>query len=236
MNTEQLYYKDPALDAFDAEIVAIENLRDNMYAVELDQTAFYPEGGGQPSDQGTLDGPNGSLAVKLVRSQNGTIIHEGKMTGDMEAGDAVHGAVKWSRRLKFMRVHTAGHLLHDVLVSMAPDLVAVKGKHGDKAFLEYRGEIDEELMGRLTDGVSAAIDADLSVRSWESSLEELESLCESLPSNLPQGKALRAIQIGDFAPMPDGGVHVASTGEIGEVVVHHVKVENGGSTIRYGVK
>ncbi len=236
MSTEQIYYEDPMIDTFTAQVISSDHLRDNTYALELDRTAFYPEGGGQPSDQGMIEGPSGSLAVKLVRSQNGVILHEGKLTGDLSAGEEATGTVKWPRRTKFMRVHTAGHLVHDVLVSLAPDLQPLKGRHGDKAFLEYKGEVSEAVADQLSDRVNAAVEADLQVQSWESTLEELETLCNSLPPNLPRGKALRAIRIGEFEPMPDGGVHVSSTAEIGEVVIHHITVDNGSSTIRYGVK
>jgi Ser-tRNA(Ala) deacylase AlaX len=236
MNTEQIYYEDPTTDEFSAEVTAVDHRRGNTCMVELSRTAFFPQGGGQPSDQGTIEGPNGSLKIKVVRNENGDIVHEGDLSGDLVAGDAVSGSLKWSRRQKYMRIHTAGHLIHDVLMKQAPNLVALKGGHGDKAFLEYRGEISEEIAEGLQDVANEAVKADLPVRSWESSLEELEDLCVSLPPNLPRGKALRAIQIGDFEAMPDGGVHVASTADIGEVVIHHVKNEGGNSTIRYGIK
>jgi len=236
MNTDQLYYEDSTMSGFSAEVVALKHLRGNAWEAELDRTAFYPEGGGQPSDQGTITGPNGTLAVKITRNRNGNVIHEGALTGELSIGEEVQGEVKWPRRQKYMRIHTAGHLLHDVLVSKADGLEATKGRHGDKAFLEYRGEVDDAVVSALGAEVNAAVAADLPVRSWESSLDELEELCASLPPNLPLGKSLRAIQIGDFEPMPDGGVHVLTTKEIGEVVIHHVTVENGTTMIRYGVK
>lgn len=236
MNTEQLYYADPTTERFSATVEDVKALRGNTYAVELDRTAFYPEGGGQPSDQGRIEGSNGALSLKIARSQNGTIIHEGSLTGSLEIGDTVECEVKWPRRVKYMRVHTAGHLVHDVLTSHVDGLMALKGRHGDKAFLEYRGVVNDAAVSELSDWVNAAVAEDLPVRSWDSSREELEELCESLPTNLPHGKKLRALQIGDFEPMPDGGVHVSSTGQIGEVQIHHVTVNDGKSTIRYGVR
>ncbi len=236
MNTQKLYYDDPTSEEFSAQITSVDHLRGNTCAVELNSTAFFPQGGGQPSDQGTIEGPAGALKVKVVRSENGGIVHEGVLSGDLHTGEEVNGSVKWSRRRKYMRIHTAGHLIHDVLMEQAPELVAQKGGHGDKAFLEYQGEVPVEVTEGLQDAVNAKVKEDLPVRSWESSLGELEELCSSLPANLPRGKALRAIKIGDFDAMPDGGVHVAGTAEIGEVVIHHIKAENGKATIRYGVR
>jgi len=211
MNTQQLYYEDPASEQFSAEITSVDHLRGNIFAVELSRTAFFPQGGGQPSDQGTIEGPGGALKVKVVRSENDGIVHEGDLSGELHAGE-------------------------EVMTEQAPELVAQKGGHGDKAFLEYRGEIPAEVAEGLQDAVNEVVKENLPVRSWESSLEELEELCSSLPPNLPGGKALRAIKIGDFDAMPDGGVHVAGTAEIGEVVIHHVKTEDGKATVRYGVR
>jgi Ser-tRNA(Ala) deacylase AlaX len=236
MNTHLLYYDDPSRQAFRAEALRVAHLRGNTYNVTLDETAFYPEGGGQPSDQGEISGPNGILSVKLVRMQEGFVLHEGTLAGTLEEGEEVEGAIKWPRRTKYMRIHTAGHLIHDVLMSRAPDLVAVKGRHGDKAFLEYRGRMSTDVQEALEAAVNEAAARNLPVKSWESSREELEELCSQLPPNLPSGKALRAIQIGTYEPMPDGGVHVASTGELGQIVIHHVTEANGSTMVRYGVK
>lgn len=234
--TTQLYYEDPALERFSAEVERVTVLRGTTVAVILGQTAFFPEGGGQPSDQGVIRGPAGEVAVKIVRTQDDAIVHEGNLTGQLTPGDPVECEVKWHRRIKYMRVHSAGHLIHDVLVSQEPDLVPVKGRHGDKAFLEYRGALTEDLAERLGGLVNEEAGRDLPIRSWETSLEELEQLSATLPANLPRGKALRAIKIGDFTPMPDGGVHVGSTAQIGDILIHHITADGNHFIVRYGVR
>jgi alanyl-tRNA synthetase len=235
--TETLYYEDPYLQEADGEIVAVGPQRGNGAAVELDRTIFFPEGGGQPADQGEIETESGALRVKLVRAHGGRILHEGALTGELEPGQRFRARLKWPRRLKYMRVHTAGHLIHDVLMRARPDIAALKGRHGEKAFLEYRGLLEGQFAAELERRVNRALADDLEVRTWQSSYEELAELCSApLLANLPAGKPLRAIQIDGFAAMPDGGVHVRRTAEIGAVVIHHIKAADGASTIRYGVR
>lgn len=235
MSTEQIYYEDPYSTETPVEIASLTPRSGGMVAIELDRTIFYPEGGGQPTDQGDVTTDTGSIKISSVRSQNGAIVHEGKMTGTVEVGQAGTASIKWPRRHKYMRIHSAGHLLHDVLMSIRPDLKAIRGKHGDKAFLEYEGELDPTELENLQEKVNEAVVADLPVRTWECSYDELAEMCKTLPPNLPKNKQLRVLQIGDFEPMPDGGVQVKSTAEIGRVVIHHITTEDGHTTIRYGV-
>ncbi|MGE5700821.1 MAG: alanine--tRNA ligase-related protein [Arthrospira platensis] len=235
MNTEQVYYDEPYATEADVEITSISSRNGGMVALELNKTIFYPEGGGQPTDQGELVTGTGSVKISNVRNQNGAIVHEGKMTGTVEEGQSATASVKWPRRHKYMRIHSAGHLLHDVLVGMRPDLKAIRGKHGDKAFLEYEGELDPNQLEELQSKVNEAVAADLPIKTWECSYDELAEMCKTLPPNLPKDKQLRVLQIGHFEAMPDGGVQVKSTSEIGRVVIHHITNENGHTVIRYGV-
>lgn len=235
MKTEQVYYEEPYATEATVEIAAISPRNGGAVAVELNRTIFYPEGGGQPTDQGELTTDTGSIKVNSVRTQNGEIVHEGKMTGTVEVGQRGTASLKWPRRHKYMRIHSAGHLLHDVLTDMRPDLKAVRGKHGDKAFLEYEGKLDPGSLDELQAKVNEAVAADLPVKTWECSYEELAEMCKALPPNLPKDKQLRVLRIGEFEPMPDGGVQVKSTAEIGRVVIHHITNEDGHTIIRYGV-
>jgi Ser-tRNA(Ala) deacylase AlaX len=235
MRTEQVYYDEPYATEAKVEITSISSRNGGMVAIELDKTIFYPEGGGQPTDQGELVTDTGSVKINSVRGQNDAIVHEGKMTGTVEEGQTGTASVKWPRRHKYMRIHSAGHLVHDVLVGMRPDLKAVRGKHGDKAFLEYEGEIDPSRLEELQSKVNEAVTADLPIKTWECSYDELAEMCKTLPPNLPKDKQLRVLQIGQFEPMPDGGVQVKSTSEIGRVDIHHITNENGHTVIRYGV-
>ena len=235
MDTVPLYYQDAYATEADAIVTHVDNRGGQSVVVVLDRTIFYPEGGGQPADQGEIVSPTGTVKVQTVRYQDGLVRHEGKLVGTIEPGQSVHTSLKWSRRIKYMRLHSAGHLIHDVLMTMAGDLVAIKAQHGDKAFLEYKGTLAPAVSETLAAHVNEVVHEDLPIRTWDSSYDEVLALCGVVPPNLPKNKQLRMLQIGTFSPMPDGGVQVQKTREIGEVVIHHVTVEGDTTTIRYGV-
>ncbi len=234
MTTELKYYSDPYCQEVDTIVTAIED-KGGRAEVVVETTIFYPEGGGQPSDKGEIKGPNGTLRVDNVRAQVGEVTHAGVLAGRVEVGDPVHLHLKWNYRLRNMRVHAAGHLLHDVLMSLQGGLEPRKGAHGKKAYLEYAGEMTTEIKEQLETAIDEAIKADLPISMRESSYEEIVEQCRFVPDGLPRNKPLRVLQIGEYDPMPDGGVHVATTGEIGAIVIQDVRVENGGTFIRYRV-
>ena len=111
METEKRYYQDPYLTAFTARVLSCEKSKSG-WAVVLDRTAFYPEGGGQPADHGTL----GAVQVTDVHETNGVISHT--CDGPVEIGAEVEGAVDWPRRFDHMQQHSGEHILSGLLCSL----------------------------------------------------------------------------------------------------------------------
>lgn len=111
METEKLYYQDPYLTAFTARVLSCEKSKSG-WAVVLDRTAFYPEGGGQPEDHGTL----GAVQVTDVHETKGVIFHT--CDGPVEIGTQVAGAVDWPRRFDHMQQHSGEHILSGLLCSL----------------------------------------------------------------------------------------------------------------------
>jgi alanyl-tRNA synthetase len=105
--TKKLYYMDPYLNEFTAKVIKKEEYSDG-WKIQLDETAFYPEGGGQPADKGTLD----SLEVVDVQKENDTVIHFLK---EVPAKDIVSGIINWEHRFDYMQLHTGQHILSAVL-------------------------------------------------------------------------------------------------------------------------
>ena len=103
METKKLYYSDPFLREFTAAVLSCEEGKGG-WSVVLDQTAFYPEGGGQPSDRGTLDG----VKVLDVREKGGVITH--LCDAPLRAGTTVHGTLDWARRFDHMQQHSGEHI------------------------------------------------------------------------------------------------------------------------------
>ena len=103
METEKLYYADPFLKEFTATVLDCQAGK-NGYTVTLDRTAFYPEGGGQPADHGTMDG----AAVTDVHEKNGVILHN--VDRAVEIGKTVSGFIDWARRFDHMQQHSGEHI------------------------------------------------------------------------------------------------------------------------------
>lgn len=115
METEKLYYKDPYLREFFAEVLSCDPAGDG-WRVVLDQTAFYPEGGGQPADHGVLKTADGEAQITDVHEKNGVIFHTcGK---PLKIGEAVTGVIDWPRRFDHMQQHSGEHIISGILCKL----------------------------------------------------------------------------------------------------------------------
>ena len=201
--------------------------------VLLDRTPFYPRGGGQPGDAGTLAWPGGSASVaEAIKGEDpGTVLHP-VVGGAPLPGTAVTAAIEWGRRFSHMRMHTTLHLLCSIL----PGAAVTGGQVGaEKSRLDFdlpAAPDKAEIEARL----AALIAADHPVSTeWvdESVLDTNPGLVRTLSVKPPRGTGrLRLVRIGT-APIdlqPCGGTHVRSTAAIGAVRV--LKVENKGKQNR----
>ena len=208
--TELLYYNDPYQFDFSARVLSCER-NEGAYDIILDRTCFYPEGGGQPADTGTIDGK----AVTHVRKNDGVVYH--RMASEPEA-TAVHCVVDRSHRTDYMQQHTGQHILSAVLYrSMGYNTVSVH--FGD----EYASiEIDTDTLGpegieRLEDETNALICRNMPIHETWTTSDRLNDFSLRRPSSV-EGD-VRVISIGDYDTVACGGVHCSSTGEIGLVKV-----------------
>ena len=202
--------------------------------VELEETAFYHLGGGQPSDKGTLNWEDGESIVYDVRKKN-RIRH--MIEGDLpEVGDSVNGKLNWDRRYTHMRMHTSQHLV-SAIVSDLYGADTVGNQIGfDKSRIDFKplklsmNEIDD-----LIDRTNEYIAKDISVKISEANRSDLEgnpeirsSMSSGLWKLLPKSVTrLRVISIGEVDVCPCAGTHVRSLKEIGKV--EFVKRDNKGA-------
>ena len=202
--------------------------------VELEETAFYHLGGGQPSDRGTLNWEDGESIVYDVRKKN-RIRH--MVEGDLpEVGDSVNGKLNWDRRYTHMRMHTSQHLV-SAIVSDLYGADTVGNQIGfDKSRIDFKplklsmNEIDD-----LIDRTNEYIAKDISVKISEANRSDLEgnpeirsSMSSGLWKLLPKSVTrLRVISIGEVDVCPCAGTHVRSLKEIGKV--EFVKRDNKGA-------
>ena len=212
--TERLYYSDSHLIEFDARVVDVTDRVSGWTAVVLDRTAFYPTGGGQPSDTGTL---NGARVVECIDDGDNGVLHV--VQGAAPSRDAlVHGRVDWLRRLDHMQQHTGQHILSQAFVTLfnAPT----------KSFrvLEASCEIDVDLSNPTTEVIERAVELANNV-IWEDREITIRNVTPDEASELPLRKQpardghLRLIQIDDFDMTPCGGTHAYRTGEVGMIAV-----------------
>ena len=212
--TERLYYSDSHLIEFEARVVDLSDRVSGWTAVVLDRTAFYPTGGGQPSDTGTL---NGARVVECIDDGDKGVLHV-VQGATPSRGDVVRGRIDWSRRLDHMQQHTGQHILSQALITLfnAPT----------RSFrvLENVCEIDVELNNPTTEVIERAVELANNV-IWEDRTITVRNVTSAEAAELQLRKEpardgdLRLIEIEGFDLTPCGGTHAYRTGEIGMIVV-----------------
>ena len=214
--TEQLYQTDSYLQKFDAIVTATDG-----QAVALDRTAFYPGGGGQPNDVGTLTWEGGSVRVIKAKRRGADIWHT--LQGDAPAeGTRVQGALDWERRYQLMRTHTALHVLCGVVWRDYGALVTGGNMEPLKGRMDFEFKtMHKELVVEIEATVNAEIGKDHPVRIAILPREEAFQIPDLIRTKInllpPQIKEVRTVEIVGLDLQADGGTHVANTSEVGRV-------------------
>jgi len=219
----ELRYLPDADDVTEFEATVVEA---SVESIVLDGTYFYPEGGGQPADHGTIEWDAGSAPVVDVRKDHGEIHHElGDIEGDLpEEGDAVTGHVDADRRKSHRRMHTAQHVLSRVVLEEYDATTAGNQIHADFSRIDFEpADFDEEDLEVIEERTNEIIARDLPVTKDERPREFVEENVAEGRSNLDllpdHVEELRVVEIGDFDMCPCGGTHVDRTGEIGRIEI-----------------
>jgi Ser-tRNA(Ala) deacylase AlaX len=223
---EALYLRDAYLREFDARIE-----RTVADGVVLDTTAFYPAGGGQPSDRGELvaqDGRRWTVARAEKRPEGIVHVTEG---GGPPDGTVVHGTVDWALRYAHMRYHTCLHILSGVVFHQFGSVITGNQIYPDKARMDLSlPEFTPAAAARIVEGVNDVVRQEhpVSVRFLTRSQAEADpSLVRVARELMPDLEEVRLIDIEGFDVQADGGTHVANTREVGEVRL--MKTENKGA-------
>jgi len=206
--SEKLYHRDPYLLEFDAAVV-LSTERDGRREIVLDRTAFYPGGGGQPCDRGTLAG----AAVVGVTSVGDEIAHIVDAPLDLRPGSGVHGSVDAAWRLDYMAQHTGQHILSQALLA-AGDLATVSVHFGEQTTtIEVASAaVDPAVLAKAEDLANAVIRENRAVRTHE--VDPAEASRFPLRRTPPDAGRLRIVEVDSFDWAACGGVHVATTGEV----------------------
>ena len=236
--TEILYFLDCYLREFEA---TVEKVTDDKYVV-LDRTAFYPESGGQPSDTGKLireeDGTE--FEVVYVGKFNGDISHEIAPAGETEtsglkAGDRVRGVIDWDRRYTHMRMHTATHVMANVIEKEAGAQITGNQLGLDQSRVDFSLEaFDRDKFAEYEKIANEIISRNhpvnlylVSRREAEEKLLRLTTLAKGFSEEITE---VRLVEIEGVTIEACGGTHLKNTGEIKGIKIE--KLQNKGKSNR----
>ena len=216
--TEKLYHQDAYLQEFEAIVTQLAEGR-----VTLDRTAFYPGGGGQPSDQGKIVRSGDEFMVSKVNTEVGEIWHTVDSEG-LREGDAVAATLDWPNRYKLMRTHTAMHILCGVIwrdygASVTGGKMTPGRGRMDFEFERMQKELVEEIEVKINVEVDAAQPISAEVLPREQAFE-IPDLVRTKINLLPEGiQQVRVVEIDGLDLQADGGTHVSNTSEVGRIRV-----------------
>jgi misacylated tRNA(Ala) deacylase len=218
MMTEELYHQDAYIKQFQAQVVKTDD-----QAVLLDRSAFYPGGGGQPSDVGILKNAADVWVVQKVRRVDGDAWHMLDKSAP-PSGTLIEGAIDWSRRLQLMRVHTAMHILCGVIWRdygasvTGGNMEPLKGRM-DFEFETMRRELVDEIEEKINIEVHAGRKITTRVLPREQAFQ-IPDLIRTKINLLPEGiQEVRIVEIDGLDLQADGGTHVANTQEVGMIKI-----------------
>lgn len=223
--TELLYQTDSYLREFSAIVIGHDSEQNGIL---LDRTAFYPGGGGQPHDLGTLYAGEQVYAVTRVGRGNVHII-------DSELppiGTVVRGVLDWNRRYKLMRTHTAMHILCGVVwrdygASVTGGNMDPLSGRMDFEFERLQKELVGEIEARINAEVQAARDIRVRIFPREEAFQ-IPDLIRTKINLLPEGiEQVRTVEIVGLDLQADGGTHVANTREVGRIRIADYKSKGG---------
>ena len=230
--TKALYMADCYIKEFEA---VVENVSDSKYVL-LDQTAFFPKGGGVAWDTG-----------KLVRIEDGVefpVIYTGKFSGNishevqnpvgngLKKGDEVKGILDWERRYMLMRYHTAAHIVSGVFHNEGKMKITGNELDAEKGRIDFNmDDFDREQILKFIGRSNEIVRKDLPVKIYSVPREQADPILFKLAMGFPHDvQEVRVVDIVGFDRQADGGCHVKSTKEVGTIAFQ--KAENKGKNNR----
>lgn len=240
--TTMLYLQDSYQLAASAKALVVKTLEDDRYEIQLDQTVFYPQGGGQPWDTGSITDANGNIfevdEVRLL--PDGIIRHCGHFTGEVfSEGVAVQLKIDAERRLSNTKNHSAGHVVDIAAYELGlyDHIKPTKGYHFPAgSYVQYDGmldNIDEDLIKAVETKCNELITQDLQIFAVD--LDPVEA--EKKGITAPEGKLARFVYFQNYESVGCGcgGTHVGSTKELGTMIIRKIKSKKGITKVSYAL-
>lgn len=229
MKTELLYMKNMEQTECSAKIIAIQKNEIGVTVI-LDQTVFYPQGGGQPYDTGVIKTSDGVVVfqVQQVRYIDDTVHHIGILEqGDISVGMEMLCFVDKEKRILHSRLHSAGHVIDMALKELQILWIPGKGYHfPEGSYVEYAGDMENISIDTLLSELEQTCNAIIS--------RDIKTTLVFDDTKLQNGKSMRTVFYGDFC-IPCGGTHVAYLNEIISIKIRKIKKEKEAIRISYAV-
>ena len=211
--TEKIYYADPLARDFNAEVVSVSTTA-NRCSLALNRTAFYPEGGGQPADRGSIAG----FPVRDVQKEGDTVVHllEANPGDFPKVGDSVRGELDWDHRFDYMQQHTGQHIISASMIHVGGyNTVAVhQGERYTTVECDSADIPDRDLQG-IEELANTTVCRNLAVRAFSASDAEIPAL--GLRRAPKVTGVIRIVEIEGFDRVACGGVHTPTTGDVGMI-------------------
>lgn len=239
MKTKPLYLNDSYLKEMDTQVLEVIPEGTNQYRLLIEETVFYPMGGGQPTDQGKLIAKDWQANIYQVLMKNGEIWHYLKTPIAPKVSNSIHGVIDWERRYKNMRVHSAGHVIDFALhlLNYSPkQLFPLKADHGKKPFIVYHGVLNEDIKEKLEKKANELIDKNLKFSWTFQPLKDMQKEAIYFQPGLPMDKPLRTLRLETVGAVADGGTQVHATQEVGKITIDAIKTQNGQTIIHYALQ
>lgn len=237
--TKLLYLEDFNLLTAQASIVDILN-EEGRDVVVVDRTILYPQGGGQPYDQGKIMSSSAIFLVEEVRFVDGIVKHVGKFEkGSFAKSDSVTIIVDEVRRRLNSRLHSAGHVVDIVIHKLGLSWIPVKGFHFPQGpYVEYKGNLDgvdtQKVKGDIERVANEFIKEAHATTLRFIPKDQMSTVCHFVPDYIPEGKPARVVMYGKYG-IPCAGTHVLNVSEIQHVTIPKVKPEGENIRVRYSL-
>ena len=236
--TEPLYYQDQYMREFEAKVV---KAIDNEYVV-LDQTCFFPEGGGQPADTGCLVFGKSKAEVVDVQKAGKVIVHKLKGDAFPKEGATVKGVIDWDKRYSLMKNHTATHVIggaaRRVLGLHVWQFGTQKGVESSRLDISHYRRLSLEELHKIETLANEAILRKIPVETTWLPRNEAESRYgfRLYQGGAVPGKEIRVVRTGDWDVEACAGTHLGNTGELGFIkIIHSERVQDGVERLTYSV-
>jgi alanyl-tRNA synthetase len=235
--TEMIFYEKPYQAEFDAKVLKSLKAKQGSWLV-LDRTCFYPEGGGQPGDRGTLIIGGKDIQVTDTQKIGDVVLH--KISSSLKAGIPAKGKIEWDRRLQLMRMHTSAHILggsaRNVLGSHIWQAGAKKDTESSRIDFTHFQAFTQEDLERIEKKANEIVKKNLSVNAAFMPRKEAESRYGFVlyQGGASPGKMVRVVHVSEIDAEACAGTHVQSTGEIGQIrIIRSDRIQDGVNRIEY---